>query len=130
MNKNLKYILFFILLWITSIAHWKVDFWMWRISSDLQWWWTDLVQTWTNIVTYLIWLMYLIAIVFWIYWWFVIITSGWADDKVKKWKKIILFVVVWLAVTLLSSVIVNWTISTMSSDRIIWDWDITTTSNK
>lgn len=130
MNKNLKYILFFILLWITSIAHWKVDFWMWRISSDLQWWWTDLVQTWTNIVTYLIWLMYLIAIVFWIYWWFVIITSGWADDKVKKWKKIILFVVIWLAVTLLSSVIVNWTISTMSSDRIIWDWDITTTSNK
>lgn len=128
MNKNLKYILFFILLWITSIAHWKVDFWMWRISSDLQWWWTDLVQTWTNIVTYLIWLMYLIAIVFWIYWWFVIITSGWADDKVKKWKKIILFVVIWLAVTLLSSVIVNWTISTMSSDRIIWDWDITTTS--
>lgn len=128
MNKNLKYILFFILLWITSIAHWKVDFWMWRISSDLQWWWTDLVQTWTNIVTYLIWLMYLIAIVFWIYWWFVIITSGWADDKVKKWKKIILFVVVWLAVTLLSSVIVNWTISTMSSDRIIWDWDTTTTS--
>lgn len=128
MNKNLKYILFFILLWITSIAHWKVDFWMWRISSDLQWWWTDLVQTWTNIVTYLIWLMYLIAIVFWIYWWFVIITSGWADDKVKKWKKIILFVVVWLAVTLLSSVIVNWTISTMSSDKIIWDWDTTTTS--
>lgn len=128
MNKNLKYILFFILLWITSIAHWKVDFWMWRISSDLQWWWTDLVQTWTNIVTYLIWLMYLIAIVFWIYWWFVIITSGWADDKVKKWKKIILFVVIWLAVTLLSSVIVNWTISTMSSDRIIWDWDTTTTS--
>lgn len=128
MNKNLKYILFFILLWITSIAHWKVDFWMWRISSDLQWWWTNLVQTWTNIVTYLIWLMYLIAIVFWIYWWFVIITSGWADDKVKKWKKIILFVVVWLAVTLLSSVIVNWTISTMSSDRIIWDWDTTTTS--
>ncbi len=128
MNKNLKYILFFILLWITSIAHWKVDFWMWRISSDLQWWWTDLVQTWTNIVTYLIWLMYLIAIVFWIYWWFVIMTSGWADDKVKKWKKIILFVVVWLAVTLLSSVIVNWTISTMSSDKIIWDWDTTTTS--
>lgn len=128
MNKNLKYILFFILLWITSIAHWKVDFWMWRISSDLQWWWTNLVQTWTNIVTYLIWLMYLIAIVFWIYWWFVIITSGWADDKVKKWKKIILFVVVWLAVTLLSSVIVNWTISTMSSDKIIWDWDTTTTS--
>lgn len=128
MNKKIKYILFFILLWITSIAHWKVDFWMWRISSDLQWWWTDLVQTWTNIVTYLIWLMYLIAIVFWIYWWFVIITSGWADDKVKKWKKIILFVVVWLAVTLLSSVIVNWTISTMSSDKIIWDWDTTTTS--
>ncbi len=128
MNKNLKYILSFILLWITSIAHWKVDFWMWRISSDLQWWWTDLVQTWTNIATYLIWLMYLIAIVFWIYWWFVIITSGWADDKVKKWKKIILFVVVWLAVTLLSSVIVNWTISTMSSDKIIWDWDTTTTS--
>ena len=49
-------------------------------------------------------------------------------NREVKWKKIILFVVVWLAVTLLSSVIVNWTISTMSSDKIIWDWDTTTTS--
>lgn len=123
MLKKLKILILFFLLSYISITHWanNINFWLDKIDNWLQWWGTNLVTTWTNILLYLIWLIYFVAIVYWLYGWFIILTSGWADDKVKKWKKIIIFVVVWLAVMFLASTIVNWVIDTMSSDQITWN---------
>ena len=126
MKNSIKLIIFWILFFYINHTF-AMDFWLDKIDKWLinwGWWW--LVEVVTNILKYLIWLIYLIAIVFWIYAWFQILTS-WGDDwKIKKWKQTLIYVVVWLAVLLLSSVIVNWTIDTLSDKDIIWP---TTNSN-
>lgn len=119
MKNSLKLIIiWFIFLYINQTF--AMDFWLEKIDKWLingGWWW--LVEVATNILKYLIWLIYLIAIVFGIYAWFQILTS-WGDDwKIKKWKQTLIYVVIWLAVLLLSSVIVNWTIDTLSDKDII-----------
>ena len=124
MSKKIKLFLIFALSSFFLISHW-MDFWTDKISSKLQnGSSSNLVDVWTNIIVYLLWLIYFIAIVYWLYGWFVILTSWWEDAKMKKWKNIIIYVVVWIALMFLASTIVNWTINTMSSDKII-----STTSN-
>ena len=44
--------------------------------------WTTIV----NIMSYILWFLALIGVIFAIYAWFQILTAGWDDDKVKKGK--------------------------------------------
>jgi hypothetical protein len=128
MKKNKKYILIFIyyilsyqLTLADSSASWaKSLFWTDKINEKLKVWWNDLIITLDNIFWYIIWLFYFIAVVFWVYWWFLILVSWWDDEKVKKWKNIVLYMIYWLVIIFLASQIVNWVIKVMSSDEIIW----------
>lgn len=119
MKKFIKILILWILLFSLNQTF-AMDFWLNKVDQSLQGWTWDFVQVITNIIAYLLWLIYLIAIVLWIYAWFQILTSWWDDWKVKKWKQTLIYVVVWLAVLLLSSVIVNWTINTLSDEDIVW----------
>lgn len=119
MKKFIKILILWILLFSLNQTF-AMDFWLNKVDQSLQGWTWDFVQVVTNIIAYLLWLIYLIAIVLWIYAWFQILTSWWDDWKVKKWKQTLIYVVVWLAVLLLSSVIVNWTINTLSDEDIVW----------
>lgn len=119
MKNFLKIIILWVLLFSINQTF-AMDFWLNKVDESLQGWTWDFVQVITNIIAYLLWLIYLIAIVLWIYAWFQILTSWWDDWKVKKWKQTLIYVVVWLAVLLLSSVIVNWTINTLSDEDIVW----------
>jgi hypothetical protein len=75
----------------------------------------DLVQTADNLLGYLIGLLYFIAVALWIYGWFTILVSGWDEEKVKKWKNIIIYVVIGLIVIFLASQLINWVIDTMTT---------------
>lgn len=97
-------------------------FWTDKISDTLKPndWNNDLVQTADNLLGYIIGLFYFIAVAFWIYWGFTILVSGWDEDKVKKWKNIIIYVVIWLIVIFLASQLINWVINVIGSEEIVW----------
>ena len=91
-----------------------------RITDGLSNWWTDLVLTADNILWYLIWLFYFIAVMVWIYGWFLILVSGWDEEKVKKGKNFVIYMVVWLIIVFLADIIVRWVIDVMTSQAIVW----------
>jgi hypothetical protein len=81
-----------------------VDEWIKWTSSSL-----DVVLK--NWLTYLVWFLYFIAIAMMIYWAFNIITAGWAEDKVKKGKTILIQAVAWLIVVFIANSIIVWLIN-------------------
>ncbi len=70
----------------------------------------DFIWTLDNMLGFLIWLLYFIAIIFALYGWFQILTAAWDEEKVKKWKNTLIHAVIWLVVIFLASIIVNWII--------------------
>jgi len=87
-----------------------------RVTENLRLGWDDLVGTIDNILGYVIGLFYFIAIIFAVYAWFVILTSAWDEEKVKKGKKIFLYVLAWLILVLLASQIINFVINTLTDN--------------
>lgn len=94
-------------------------FWVDRITENLQNGGDDLVLTADNIFGYIIWLFYFIAMIFAIYGGFTILTSGGDEEKVKKGKNLIIYVVIGLALVFLASQIVTWIIGIMSDEDIV-----------
>lgn len=84
--------------------------------------WTDIVkdnvnniettQTFTeysqNIVKYILWFLFILALILIIYAWFMVMTASWDDSKVKKWKAIITYTIIWLIIIFLAYSIVLW----------------------
>jgi len=91
-----------------------------KISDDLQNGWgdADFVDIAQNILVYLVWLLYFIAVVFWLFAWFKILTAAWDEEKVKEGKSTMINVIIGLVVIFLSSVVINWVIETINSDDI------------
>ena len=87
-----------------------------RVTENLRLGWNDLVGTIDNILGYVISLLYFIAIIFAVYAWFIILTSAWDDEKVKKGKKTFLFVLAGLILILLASQIIRWVISILNTE--------------
>ncbi len=112
--KKIKAILYYMIL----SAFFKVDnvlwaFWTEKINPWLVW--TDknvdlVIQDYT---AYLLWFLYLVAVIYWLWGWFNILTAWWDDDKVKTWKKIIIQALLWIVVIFLAGPIVN---------LFLWSW--------
>lgn len=75
----------------------------------------NLVGTVEAFLAYIVWLLYLIAVVFGLYGGFQILTAWGDDGKVKAWKTTLINAALWLAAIFLASTIVNWVISLFSS---------------
>ena len=86
-----------------------------RVTENLRLGWDDLVWTIDSILWYVIGLFYFIAIIFAVYAWFTILTSGWDEEKVKKGKKIFIYVLLGLVLILLASTIINWVIDVINT---------------
>ncbi len=48
------------------------------------------------VVNWVLWIMGLIALIFLIYGWFLMVTSAWDEEKYKKWITILRHAVIWL----------------------------------
>ncbi len=94
-------------------------FWIDRVDDGLQNGGNDLVDTVDNILAYIIGLFYFIAVAFGIYAGFIILTGAWDEEKMKKWKNILIYVVVGLVVIFLASQIIRWIISILSDTSIV-----------
>ena len=71
----------------------------------------DFVWTLDLMLWYVIWLLYFIAVVIGLYGAFQILTAGWDEEKVKKWRKTLINAVIWLALIFLVSIIIRWIIA-------------------
>ena len=73
-----------------------------------------------NWIVYLMWFLYLVSIVYWLYWAWHILTAWGDDEKVKKWKTIIIRAVIWIVVIFSAYTIVNF---------VLWnDWFLQSTN--
>ena len=91
----------------TPLVSWqnaKVSWWLWKYIS----WWTN------NVAIYLwVWAVLWIAV-----WSFVLVTSGWEDDKLTKWKWIIKWSIIWFVAVISASLIINLVIRIMYSSSL------------
>lgn len=63
-----------------------------------------------DVIKYLLTFITIIAVIYIIYAWFKVLTSGWNDDEMKKSKTTIISVFVWILIIWLSYTIVKWMI--------------------
>lgn len=119
----MKSIFFTILAYFSIAQTFATDawtaFWVERVTDNLRLGWDDLVWTIDNILGYIIGLFYFIAVIFGIYAGFLILTSGWDEERVKKWKKMFLYVLAWLILILLASQIIGFVISVLTDTDIV-----------
>lgn len=72
------------------------------------------ITTLDNILWYVIWLLYFIAVAFALYGGFQILTASGDEEKVKSWKTTLINAVIGLVVIFLASQIITW---------VIWIWN-------
>jgi len=71
-----------------------------------------------NLITYIIGLLYFVAVAFGLYAGFQILTASGDEEKVKAGKSTMINVAIGIVVIFLSSVIVNWLMSLVSSGTV------------
>lgn len=89
-------------------------------ECSLSWWisqvkgqviWIETERTFSqyiqDIVAYLIWFLFFVAIVYVLYAWFKILVSSWEEEELKKSKSIIAYVIIWIILIFLAYSIVN-----------------------
>lgn len=96
---------------ISSNTYWA--FWLDKINPWLRWDTNTVDQTIQLYTVAIIWFLYVIAILYWLYWWFKILTASDDDDKVKDGKKIIIRALIWIIIIFLAWPIV---------DFFVWTW--------
>ena len=101
---------FFVFVFIVSIAPevGAIDFWIGSIDPRLKGGtWPDVTLTVVNIIRFAVWFLYFVGVVLVIYAGFLILISGGDEEKVKKWRNIIIYVIIGLIVVFLAQSIVS-----------------------
>lgn len=118
--KNMLKVATYSLVWFASIAYSNVSAlttWVTNVDAWLKWgkdngW--NIATTINSLVNYLLGFLALIAVIFAIYWGFQILTAGWDDGKVKKWKTTLINAVLGLFVIWISWALVSWILTGLS----------------
>lgn len=108
--KNTFYASTAVLLTSINSVNAAINSWETNVHNDIitEWSAADVIQTYiARGMTFL----YLIAVVFGIWGWFNILTAAWDEEKVKKWKTILIQAMIWLVVIFLAGTIVNWLVN-------------------
>ncbi len=109
--------LFFILLWCILIMQNHIsnalEFWRWNVNSWLEWSSStlDIAIQWILVVALSF--LYLVAVVYWLRGGYNILTAAWDEEKVKRWKKIIIHAIVWLIVIWLVNSVINFVVTNL-----------------
>jgi hypothetical protein len=112
--KNFKTILYAVILSILfRVDNLFAAFWLENVDDALKWGTDTLDQTIQTWLIYVLEFLAVVMVIYWIYWGFLILTSGWEDEGSKKWKKVILQTLIGLLIIFLAWPIVifflgNW----------------------
>lgn len=104
-----------LLTWVSQTL--AINFGENKVQSWL-WWGSETVDNKAQgILTSFIAFLWIVAVFYWVYGGFLILTAAWDDGKVKKWRTIIIQALLWILVIFLAYSIVNWFIKTL-----VWTW--------
>jgi len=105
-----------VLVWLNNVVN-AIDFDKnWNAEqSDLAWTSKPLNEVIADWMAYLVWFLYLIAIIMMIYGGFNILTAAWDEEKVKKGKTILMQAVGWLIVVFIANSVITWLINWLFS---------------
>lgn len=96
-----------LLIWLNAV---NADIDVWTVSNQglVESWEVDDVVQWyiVNAMSFL----YLVAVVYGLWGGFNILTAGGDEEKVKKWKTVLIQTGIWLVVIFLAGTIVEWLI--------------------
>ena len=109
--KNLTYSWIWVFsLWFISV---QAALNTWDVNAWLRWSDQQADQAVQSIVTNIIQFLYLIAVLYWLWGWFNILIAWGDEEKVKKWKNVLIQALIWLVVIWLSSSIVSWLLTSI-----------------
>ena len=110
----------------TATIGWLYVSWTWWFQTDgwgyVGWYaviwtddideanWTDkprLIQTIQKTINRVLWILWLIALILCLWWWFQMLTAAGDDWKVKAWTKVLKDAAIWLVVIGLSRILVS-----------------------
>ena len=77
-------------------------------------------QVWQTIIANIMAFLYLISVVYWLWGGFNILTAGWDEEKVKKWKTVLIQAMIWLIVIFLAGSIIEWIINIILQPAADW----------
>ncbi len=94
-----------------------INNWINVVWNNVDWIVTDQAASsyFQNIVNYLLWFIYLIAVALIIYAWFNLLTWVWDEEKAKKSKTMIIYVIIWIAIIFLASPIIKFVIQVLDN---------------
>lgn len=90
--------------WIEIVKAWINDIEKERTASEYA---QDLTAYVLNFIT-------IVAVFYILYSWFALLTSAWDEEKSKKTKSIIVYVILWIVVIWMASPIVTWLIELLN----------------
>jgi uncharacterized membrane protein len=105
---------FYAFAWLTLIGLNNValalDFWKDK-ANTISWSTKTADAVITQWVAFIVWFLYLVAVIVMIYGGFNILTAGWDEEKVKKGKTILMQAGAWLVVIFIAGSVIDWIIS-------------------
>ena len=93
----------------------QADWWNYVTDYKVIWtasWWNEwstprLIQTIKTTINRVLWILWLIALILCLWWWFQMLTAAGDESKVKSWTKVLKHAAIWLAVIWLSRLLVS-----------------------
>lgn len=94
-----------------------IDNWINVVGNNVDWIVTDETASsyFQNVVKYLLWFVYLIAVAIIIYSWFNLLTWAWDEEKAKKSKSMIIYVIIWIVIIFLASSIIGFILKVLDN---------------
>lgn len=118
-KKSAFFLKMLVVAWLLSqidMSHALIDFQVANENTWIQWSAKTIDQIIQDIIAWIMGFLYVLAVLFGIYGWILILTAAGDEEKVKKWKTVIINVIIWLIVIFLVSTIINWIISLFASN--------------
>ncbi len=113
--RNFLYTLVAFSLLGVNYANAAIWFWWEKVNETLKWSSGTADSAIQTLITNAIAFLYLVAVVYGLWGWFNILTAWGNDEKVKKWKTIIIQALIGLVVIWLASSVVSWVVT-----KILW----------
>lgn len=99
-----------IIIWILTISFSQIMIYFWIYNPETWDIWGDKGRIFSEVswfISYILWFVAAIAVASIIYWWFLMVTSGWDDEKSWKWKSIVLNIIIWSVIIFISYSLVS-----------------------
>ncbi len=91
--------------WVNEVRAWVID-------METNRWFSDYIQ---DIAIYVLSFISIIAVIYLMYAGFIVLTSAWDEEKLKKTKSIIIYVIIWIIIIWLAWPILSWLLGVLNN---------------